>query len=63
MEEWQDPDSEYLNCIGVGDTYVKKQIARILSQNKLTADYISWFPHENSIEVYTDNIEFKNKEL
>ena len=62
-EEWQDPDSGYLNCIGVGDTYVKKQIARILSQNKLTADYISWFPHGNSIEVYTDNVEFKNKEL
>ena len=62
MEEWQDHDSGYLNCIGVGDTYVKKQIARILSQNKLTADYISWFPHENSI-VYTDNVEFKNKEL
>ena len=62
-EEWQDPDSGYLNCIGVGDTYVKKQIARILSQNKFTADYISWFPHENSIEVYTDNVELKNKEL
>ena len=62
-EEWQDPDSGYLNCIGVGDTYVKKQIARILSQNKLTADYISWFPHENSIEVYTDNVDFNNKEL
>jgi hypothetical protein len=27
------------------------------------ADYISWFSHENSIEVYTDNVEFKNKEL
>ena len=62
-EEWQDPDSGYLNCIGVGDSYVKKQIARILSQNKLTADYVSWFPHENSIEVYTDNVEFKKKEL
>ena len=63
MEEWQDPDSGYLNYIGVGDTYVKKQIARILSQNKLSADYVSWFPHENSIEVYTDNVELKNKEL
>ena len=62
-EEWQDPDSGYLNCIGVGDTYVKKQIARILSQNKLTADYVSWFPHEDRIEAYTDNVEFKNKEL
>jgi hypothetical protein len=62
-EEWQDPDSGYLNCIGVGDTYVKKQIARILSQNKLTADYVGWFTHENSIEAYTDNVEFKKKEL
>ena len=63
IEEWQDPDSGYLNCIGVGDTYVKKQIARILSQNKLTADYISWFQHKNGIEAYTDNVEFKKKEL
>ena len=62
-EEWQDPDSGYLNCIGVGDTYVKKQIARILSQNKLTADYVSWFQHNNGIEIYTDNVEFNKKEL
>ena len=61
-EEWQDPDSGYLNCIGVGDTYVKKQIARILSQNKFTADYISWFPLDYGIEVNTDNVEFKKKE-
>ena len=62
-EEWQDLDSGYLNCIGVGDTYVKKQIARILSQNKFTADYISWFSHENGIDVNTDNVEFNKKEL
>ena len=62
-EEWQDHDSGYLNCIGVGDTYVKKQIARILSQNKFTVDYISWFPHENGIDINTDNVEFKKKEL
>ena len=62
-EEWQDPDSGYLNCIGMGDTYVKKQIARILSQNKFTADYISWFAHNNGVEAYTDNVEFKKKEL
>ena len=59
-EEWQDPYSGY---IGVGDTYVKKQIARILSQNKFTADYVSWFPHNNGIEAYTNNVEFKKKEL
>lgn len=63
MEEWQDPDSGYLNCIGVGDTYVKKQIARILSQNKLTADYVSWFTHKNGIEAHADNVEFNKKEL
>ena len=62
-KEWQDPDSGYLNCIGVGDTYVKKQIARILSQNKLTADYVSCFQHNNGIEAYIDNVEFKKKEL
>ena len=32
-EEWQDPDSGYLNCIGVGDTYVRKQMERIMSNN------------------------------
>ena len=61
-EEWQDPDSGYLNCIGVGDTYVKKQIARILSQNKFTADYVSWITHNNGIEVYTDHVEFEKNE-
>lgn len=62
-EEWQDPDSGYLNCIGVGDTYVKKQIARILSQNKFTADYVSWSQLDYGIEVNTDNVEFMKKEL
>lgn len=33
IEEWQDPDSGYLNCIGVGDTYVKKQMERIFNNN------------------------------
>ena len=32
-EEWQNPDSGYLNCIGVGDTYIKKQIERIMNSN------------------------------
>ena len=63
MEEWQNPDSGYLNCIGVGDTYVKKQIARILSQNKFTAEHIYWFTHKNGIDVNTDNVEFNKKEL
>ena len=63
MEEWQDPDSGYLNCIGVGDTYVKKQIARILNQNNFTADYVDYFPHGDNIVVWTDNVKFKKKEL
>lgn len=62
-EEWQDPDSGYLNCIGVGDTYVKKQIARILNENEFTADHVSWFPHGNNIEIWTDNFKFKKKKL
>ena len=62
-EEWQNPDSGYLNCIGVVDTYVKKQIARILNQNILTADYVCWFTHENGIEANTDNVEFKKKKI
>ena len=38
MEEWQDPDSGYLNCIGVGDTYVRKQMERIFNQNILKSN-------------------------
>ena len=62
MEEWQDHDSGYLNCIGAGDTYVKKQIARILNQNTFKADYVCYFPHGDSIEVWTDKAEFEKKE-
>ena len=25
MEEWQSNDSGYLNCIGVGDAYVRRK--------------------------------------
>ena len=32
-EEWQSTDSGYLNCIGVGDTYVRKQIERIMNSD------------------------------
>ena len=38
MEEWQDPDSGYLNCIGVGDTYVRKQMERIFNKNILKSN-------------------------
>lgn len=61
-EEWQDPDSGYLNCIGVGDTYVKKQIARILSHNNITANYVYWYPYENGVEAHAENVEFKKIE-
>ena len=63
MEEWQDPDSGYLNCIGVGDSYVKKQIARILNQNTFKAAFVSHFPHGDSIDVWTDKVKFEKKEL
>lgn len=36
-EEWQSTDSGYLNCIGVGDTYVRKQMERILSSGNFDA--------------------------
>ena len=62
MEEWQDPDSGYLNCIGVGDTYVKKQIARILNQNTLKAAYVAYYSHGDSIDVWMDKAEFEKKE-
>ena len=50
-EEWQDPDSGYLNCIGVGDTYVRKQMERIFNQNILKSNinvegYVGAFGHE-----------------
>ena len=32
-EEWQSTDSGYLNCIGVGDTYVRRQIERIMNSD------------------------------
>lgn len=32
-EEWQSTDSGYLNCIGVGDSYVRKQMERILNNS------------------------------
>ena len=41
MEEWQDPDSGYLNCIGVGDTYVRKQMERILGSGDFNAPIIT----------------------
>ena len=40
-EEWQDPDSGYLNCIGVGDTYVRKQMERILGSGDFNAPIIT----------------------
>lgn len=41
MEEWQDPDSGYLNCIGVGDTYVRRQMERILSSGDFDAPIVT----------------------
>ena len=41
MEECQDPDSGYLNCIGVGDSYVRKQMERILGSGDFNAPIIT----------------------
>ena len=40
-EEWQDHDSGYLNCIGVGDTYVRRQMERILGSGDFNAPIIT----------------------
>lgn len=39
MEEWQDPDSGYLNCIGVGDSYVRRQMERIANNSVIARFY------------------------
>ena len=39
MEEWQDPDSGYLNCIGLGDSYVRKQMERIANNSIIARFY------------------------
>ena len=41
MEEWQNHDNEYLNCIGVGDTNVRKQMERILGSGDFNAPIIT----------------------
>ena len=60
-EEWQSTDSGYLNCIGVGDTYVKKQIARILNQNELTANNVCCFTDEVGVSASISNFEFRER--
>lgn len=66
MEEWQNPDSGYLNCIGVGDTYVKKQIARILNKNVINDESIMYDQHYEKpnigIDVWANNLRFESKD-
>ena len=65
-EEWQSTDSGYLNCIGVGDTYVKKQIARILNKNVINAESIMWNPNyekpQRGLDVWANNLKFESKD-
>lgn len=65
-EEWQSNDSGYLNCIGVGDTYVRKQIERILNKSYLKAEAISWWPcangFGNGLVVDANNPRFVSKD-
>ena len=38
MEEWRNPDNGYLNSIGCGESYIKKQIERIFNGNILDCE-------------------------
>ena len=64
MEEWQSNDSGYLNCIGVGDTYVRRQLERIINENKIKARSITYIPplDTEEIDVYVNDMEFVEKE-
>ena len=57
MEEWQNPNSGYLNSIGVGDTYVRKQMERIFNQNILKSN----IDVEGNVRAFGNEI--KNQEL
>ena len=65
-EEWQSTDSGYLNCIGVGDTYVKRQIERILNKNIINAHSIMYDPNYNKpnrgIDVWANDLKFESKD-
>ena len=41
-EEWQNTDSGYLNCIGMGDSYVRKQMERILNNSLMYCNATFW---------------------
>lgn len=61
MEEWQDPDSGYLNCIGVGDSYVKRQMARILNGNYIKTQDVSYYPYEGGVDIWVEKMDFSPK--
>jgi len=60
MEEWQSNDSGYLNCIGVGDTYVRRQLERIINEKKIKAKSITYIPYDDAegIDVYVNDMVF-----
>ena len=60
-EEWQDPDSGYLNCIGVGDSYVKRQLERILGKSCLKVKDV-YYDTARGVEVIFNNPRFTPKE-
>lgn len=64
MEEWQSNDSGYLNCIGVGDTYVRRQLERIINENKIKARSITYIPSLDTeeIDVYINDMVLIEKE-
>lgn len=60
-EEWQSTDSGYLNCIGVGDTYIKKQIERIMNSNYMECSVAFRGDVLSFKEYYKTTWEDKNK--
>ena len=60
-EEWQSNDSGYLNCIGVGDTYVRKQIERIMNSDYMNCSVAFRGSVLSFKEDYKTTWEDKNK--
>lgn len=57
MEIWQDPDNEYLNCIGQGDTYLRRRMERIMRNGVLDTDLCV----SGSIGAFGEDIETRKK--
>ena len=54
-EEWQSTDSGYLNCIGMGDSYVRKQMERIMNNSLMDCSATFW----GSVVCYNEESRIK----